>query len=367
MAIYDVNGNLINALGEYSITVAASNSSEADKSKAEFICDGTHDELTIQSAIDSLASKGGTVCLANGDYYIDGWAYSSGTLKSAICIKSGTQRAIKIKGTSFPIRKNGSHDLTNTAIIRLTNTAISALNGSETRVSVIGFGGNSRDYPSYSLDVENIGITLADNQHSIVAVDGKYFSAMFVENVMCGIDTSTYSGTDGASDYDYPVDNCIAIRGLDGSNFGAGYRISNCFVFGFGTAYLFNGEHLIAEQLGCRFCKYSYKFGYDNTVGLMLHDLTLINCCHEFCSYFPYFYGNNTKKQAINFYDYNIENDSTTQFATVARATEEYPGVYRGHVYYTCSSTSSWNNVDESFFATGSGSGFIVENTAFPT
>lgn len=368
MSIYNIDGEVLDgAKTANSVTVAASNSTQSDKGCADYICTGTNDGLIIQNAIDSLSSKGGTVYLATGDYYLDTWQYVSGSIKNALSIKSGTQRAVKISGMSFPMRKNNSHDLTNTAILRLTSTAISALSGSETRVSVIGYGGSSRTYPAYTLNVENIGITFADNQHPIIAVDGKFFSAMLVKNVFCGIDTVNYTGTDGAVDYDYPIENCIAIRGLEGSNFGAGYRISNCFVWGFGTAYLLNGEHLIAEQLGCRFCNYSYKFGYDHTIGTMVHDNTLINCCHEFCSRFPAFYGSNSKLQAINFYDYNAEDDSSSQFKTIARATEETQGAYRGRVYYTCAGTGSFANNNNEFFASGSGANFEVKNTAFPS
>lgn len=370
MAIFDYNGNSIgiNVESGNIVTVAASNSSLTAKAAADYVCTGTNDQTIIQTAIDTLATTGGVVRFAIGDYHIDGWSVNTASIKTAIAIKNGTQRAIKLECDVPPIRRKDSHDLTNAAIFRVSSTALGLLTGNEDRVSVFGHNQiSTRVYPSFIMDVKNVGIVLADNQHNVIGVDGKYFSAMFVENVMLAINTSTYDGVNGADDYDYPVVGCVGIRGLDGSNFGAGYRISNCFVFGFGVAYDLNGEHLIAEQLACRFCNYSYRFGYDNTLGANLHDLTLINCCHEFCSRYPYFAGGASAKQAINFYDYNVEDDNQSQFKTIARATEETNGNYRGRVYYTIVATSAWANIDRAFFADGSGSNFIVQNTAYPS
>lgn len=359
MALYDFNGDLVQSdSNSFIVKVAAFNSTDRDRQAADYVCSGQNDQTVIQQAVDSLSTKGGVVQLANGDYSIDGWSVNTSSVKTAIAVKSGTQRSIKITGMSFPIRKINSHDLTNSAILRVSATALSSLTGSET-ASVIGYDGTSRSYPSYVLDCENIGICLADNQHKVTAINGKYFSAMFVKNAMFGIDTSSYSGIDGGDDYDIPVDGCVAIRGLDGSNFGAGYRLSNCFAFGFGVAYDLCGEHLIAEQLGCRFCKYSYRFRYNNSVGANYHDQTLINCCHEICMYYPKFY--TTSSQAVNFYDYNTEDLGTGKFALVERATEETPGSGRGRVYYTAGSPYAPGN--GSFFETGNGANFDVKNT----
>lgn len=364
MAVVDINGiKLTGSPG--AVIVAAYNSTESDKGVADYVCTGSNDQIVIQQAIDSLSEKGGTVYLATGDYMLDGWSYDSNGYKCALCIKNGYQRSVKITGMSYPVRKVNSHDIANSAILRLTDTAIEALAGTETRVSVIGYGGNSRVYPAYVLEVANLGVNLADNQHPIIAIDGKFFSAMFVENVMCAITANAFTSGDGGNDYDYPVDGCIAIRGLEGSNFGAGYRMKNIFVFGYGVAYDINGEHLIAEQLGCRFCNYSYRFGYDATIGYNYHDLTLINCCHEHCSRYPAFLTSDSYKQAINFYDYNVEHATTGRFATVSLATEATNGKNCGRIYFTVSKNSG--NASGNFFESGSGSAFTVVNTAYPS
>lgn len=51
------------------IVVAASDSSEKSKAQADYVCDGTNDDVTIQTAINSLQS-GGKVQLMEGNYDI---------------------------------------------------------------------------------------------------------------------------------------------------------------------------------------------------------------------------------------------------------------------------------------------------------
>ena len=53
------------------VYVAAHDSSQADKDRADHVCDGSHDEAQIQAAIDSLASGGGTIFIAEGTYFAD--------------------------------------------------------------------------------------------------------------------------------------------------------------------------------------------------------------------------------------------------------------------------------------------------------
>jgi len=73
---------LINANGvfkdgvEYSMggipyrIVAASNASDESKQKADYVCDGTNDEVEIQQAIDDLPTQGGMVFLTEGTFNI---------------------------------------------------------------------------------------------------------------------------------------------------------------------------------------------------------------------------------------------------------------------------------------------------------
>ena len=52
------------------VVVAAANSRSFEKKAADFVCTGTNDEVKINAAIERL-KFGGTVRLADGDYYLD--------------------------------------------------------------------------------------------------------------------------------------------------------------------------------------------------------------------------------------------------------------------------------------------------------
>lgn len=52
------------------ITVAASDSADDAQNRADYVCDGTADEVQIQAALDALPAAGGTVRLCAGNYYV---------------------------------------------------------------------------------------------------------------------------------------------------------------------------------------------------------------------------------------------------------------------------------------------------------
>lgn len=342
------------------VNISAFDSSSSDKEKSQFVCTGSHDELVLQRAINELP-RGGEIVLANGTYNIDGFAIVEDTYKVAFGISGNEQRDIIIRGTNQPTRKINSTVFTNTAIINVTQDALNCITGTESRVSIIGYDGLERLYPYFSLDLRNIGMIFADNQHKLIAIDGKYFSVLKLENVFCGVDAGSAT-TGGVAEYELPNVDFVAIRGLDGANVGAGYRMANCFVFGFGVAYDINGEHLIMEQCGTRFCDYTYRFGYDSFGNI--HDITLINCCHELSRRFPVFL--NGSGQAINLINYNAEIYpwSSQRFQHISKAIEGTNGANCGDITYTImdSGHGKPQNWEGRFFEDGSGSNFTSRN-----
>lgn len=65
--------------GMMTVAVAASNASASSQSKADFICDGTDDQVLINEAIQICAdTQGGTVWLSEGAFNIDGLIDVSG-------------------------------------------------------------------------------------------------------------------------------------------------------------------------------------------------------------------------------------------------------------------------------------------------
>ena len=66
--------------------VAASDASDESKQKAHYICDGTHDEVEIQQAIDDLPSQGGIIFLTEGKFNLADYLQAG---KNLIFIGSG--------------------------------------------------------------------------------------------------------------------------------------------------------------------------------------------------------------------------------------------------------------------------------------
>ena len=59
----------LNVNSEHVIKVAAYNSPASIQANADYLCDGTDDQVEIQAAIDSLTSGGGTVELSEGIFH----------------------------------------------------------------------------------------------------------------------------------------------------------------------------------------------------------------------------------------------------------------------------------------------------------
>ena len=341
------------------VIVSANNSSQHDKMLSQFVCTGTNDEIILQEAIDSL-EYGGTVILANGTYNIDGFVFNNYDYKTAFGERGENSRNIIIKGMNTPCRKYLDTQMTHTAIINVRQQALDMISGEEQRVSVLGYNGLSRVYPKYTMKIKNIAFMLDDNQHQIICVDMKYLSSCIIENIFCAVKASTAT-EGGVATYSLPNEKCIAIRGVDGGNMGTPYRISNCFVFGYGVAYDLNGEHLIAEQCGTRFCDYSYRFGYD-TSKYNIHDLTLINCCQEYTRRYPLFTGHGG--QGINFINYNVEENYDGDFALISKAVDDSEKGYYGDITFTSTENVNWENISRRFFENDNGKNFKVRNLA---
>ena len=80
------------------VIVAASNASNT--ARAHYIADGTHDEVTIQAAIDSLPAGGGTVLLTEGTFNVATTTYTDRSIYISVdntrLIGSGDATIIKL-------------------------------------------------------------------------------------------------------------------------------------------------------------------------------------------------------------------------------------------------------------------------------
>lgn len=70
MPLFWIGGQQSGGGGGGTVTVAASDASADSRKGADFLCDGTNDEVQIQSAIDNLPGVGGSVILSEGKFSI---------------------------------------------------------------------------------------------------------------------------------------------------------------------------------------------------------------------------------------------------------------------------------------------------------
>ena len=64
----DSQGNILEVSRSAILVVAASDASAKSKAGADYVCDGTADDVEIQAALDALPSVGGTVVLSEGTF-----------------------------------------------------------------------------------------------------------------------------------------------------------------------------------------------------------------------------------------------------------------------------------------------------------
>lgn len=367
--VYDIGGNPLYTKGlPNTVIVAASNSNENEKQMADYVCDGTNDEVEIQLALNTFSTQSGKVLLCNGDYYIGSFTNSGNSEigKMGIMVpQTDSKHCVALEGVNVPTRNPSANDwgivVGATATIHLTDTAYQSL-GSAEKCSLIGVkpynSSTLRKYPYMTFALKNIAINIPDNQKAIIMVDGICASNLQIDHVYCAV-VGAYETINND-----PNSGCIAIRTVLGQNFGAGYFVKNCFVWGTYVGFDVGGEHLIMEDCGCRLCHYSYRFNGFGDEAKNSHPNTLINCCEEACTASMYF-GTSTKNQAISIIDYNMEIRMTEAGGRWARntlATEQTPGSFRGTVTYSANNENYVNNDAIKFWADGSGINFKTRN-----
>lgn len=102
--------------------VAASNASAGWSAGADYVCDGTSDDVEIQAAITALSATGGTVILSDGLFTVDGQGIS--TLYTGIHIKGQG-----IGATTIKLANNQDKDVCN--VIYYTAAAIADVSFSD--------------------------------------------------------------------------------------------------------------------------------------------------------------------------------------------------------------------------------------------
>ena len=380
---------LINKDFSETVIVAASNSPETDKARADYVCTGTNDELILQSAVNDSDD----VYLCDGDYYIDSFSYEypSGHF-SAVCIGkplstssnvSYKQANVHIYGTNGSIREVGTTiGFYGGANIHVSNDCYDALDAN-TQYSI--FGGVTKNgvriYPAAALKIENLSIFLPDNQKKIICIDGWNLARLSVNNIVCqaihsGVGGSSGTGAITPTDLHIPVDGCIGIRGTQGSNYGRGNIWKSCVCRGFYEGFAISGEHVIGIDLGTRFCNYGYTFNRwtMEVAAQYAHPITMINCYSELDFNYPYFSSQwhinaaagTYSRQTINIIDFNMEVLPEYLALGGDYAQESTPGTVFGEISYTAITgySTTPNSVSAQFWESGHGHNVKTRNMA---
>lgn len=351
----------MNLMNEY-IGVAAADSGEAVKENADFVCGGSHDELTIQAAIDKCIAENKNLYLANGRYCIDGfYDFGDGGPLAAIRIAE-TRRELVILGENFRnVRESG-------VTLYVSQKALNCDGADVIRTSWrdSGLGSGS------SLRVENLAIALSDNKHKIRCIDLRRCDRPELKNIYLTAieDMNARLGNPPS----VPACGCIGLTLTDGSNHSFS-SFTHVLAVGFYEGIQVGGEHVLLTNCGTIMCFYGFTFGnYETNFGSN-HPITLIQCCDERNVNLPLFNrcgdddGNGGRLQGlqeVTMISFNIERiASQTPGGVLGDVMREVvPGSFRGSIEFTAQ--PAWCHLNEVDFKLweedGSGSGFKTHN-----
>ncbi len=339
------------------VRVAAANSSEADKTAADFVCAGTNDEAVLNKAIELLV-RGGTLKLADGDYFIDAFA-SEGNTAVLFGYNEGRARTIDVVGGTG----NKSYNTRFGVGIHVTEKALkTAVGDGPYRV----FCGTERKpkapgvFFKYTF-VNNVTfrdmyILLHEASRPVRGIDGSCFGNMWLD--MVGVYTERYFEDRFLHEKPAtPARGSIGVVSCRSSNDEAsrvGYNFVN--VGGLHTGFLFQGvDHLILKCCTTARCCYGYR-----SVDWAAKTLTWINCHDEGNTHLPLL-GGSGHLTAIDFsierFDEAYIPDSPDGGGSAAR--EETPGSWHGFLSYTLQGCAF--NIKR-FWDNGHGLNFRTEN-----
>jgi len=324
------------------IRLAAVNSSAPDRAAATFVCTGENDEIIFNRAIE-LLPLGGKVMLSDGDYYFDACTNEGG---SAVFLgyNGGRARVITVAGVTDSKAYNtrfgaGIHVTEKAMRAMATNGVYRVFFGSPQKPSRGDFGPYPGDFFTYThvnnLRLENMQILFWNASKPLRGVDGSNFGSLYMRKVYIYQESYFNDRFMHIGRPAIPCAGTVGVWSVPGSNDEAAeIRYDHVQVGGLHTGFVFNGvDHLIMEVCGACRCVQ----GYDFRCGAKT--LTVINCADEGNTYLPRFRG---RSGHITMLDFNIERFNERFIPvdpepgrTEHRATEEFPGAWRGDISYT--------------------------------
>lgn len=357
-----------------SIVVAAYNAPNWQKDLADFVCDGTNDELTIQQGINALSSTGGRLRLTSGTFMIESFPKTRGGNDYQNCALLLPQENIEIiiDGDVLPYAgtRTSQNDMnTGGTWFMVSETCYEGLSSS-TKYCIIGtasVSGQTQINSKLSMRLHNVHFRIPWNQKKIMCVDCLFINRVEIQYVTAYAFMNGYDGktVDLNTPVDAPIEGCIGIRSLGGSNFGIMADFKNICAVGFYEGFALAGEHVVCINVSAIMCHYGYTFGNFTFTSNSQHDMTLINCCDERNMCGPYF-ADCTGNQCVTMIGFNMEVGAThiPGGVRIQGATEGTQGKFRGRIDYTIMGGGWSNTVNIPFWEDGHGHGFISRNMA---
>ena len=315
------------------IRIAAANSTPGDRAAADFVCTGTNDEVVLNRAIELLV-KGGTVKLADGDYYVDAFPHESNTAV-LFGYNEGRARVINVEGGT----ENKSYNTRFGVGLHVTARAFAAMKDGEDYHVFCGTVERPKAPGDFytmtfvnNVNFANFYLLFHDASKRICGIDGRYFGNLYLYQI--GVYTERYFQDRFLHEKPAPpVRGSIGIISPWSSNdemSRVGYDFA--YVGGMHTGFLFCGvDHLVMRSCTAARCCYGFR-----TMGKAGKELTMINCSDEGNTHLPRFDGTGQ----LTAIDFNIERFNADYIPDSPEdvgpyATEETPGKWRGFISYT--------------------------------
>ena len=275
--IYKISRNS----GEYDVTIAAYNSPESQKKKADIVCDGTIDTSILAAIFGCYHSI--RALLYDGDYNIDEmWSNGTGA-KCALSINySGIdpqRRQITIEGLNPGVPQTEQH-----AKLHVTQKLHESLTEKNVNYFVIAIPyqyGEIISGFSTSISLSHISVIGYCYDKPITYVDLSRAMSAQLDNV------NVRSWSKDLTSYD-PFENtpnpeCTGIRVGRGSNFGIQNYVKHSNIWYCGRGLACNGEHFVFEDVKTHHDYVGWYFGDRRTNGHMEHPNIMLGCSIEAC------------------------------------------------------------------------------------
>lgn len=351
------------------ITIASSTSSPSDKNIAQVVCTGLHDEQTIQSVIDSMGGYG-VIYFKAGVYFIDGFTDdANGGPSYAMRIPYNSNFRFVGDIQSYKAGKNIQSF--NGVRFAVTDAAYSSCDDNGLYAVFGGTKGGSSDdahiIMTEKAEFEHVCVSLPNNQKPIICFDGWNVGQMRVSKFIISTPFNNRGTITSIG-----IDNCIGIRGHQGSNNGADSVFESGYIIGLGVACSVCGEHTKWIDLDCIGNKYAYwvnQFASVMAVGANTHPITIIGCTDEVSARFMRF-GANARRQVIDIINFEMELYPDNLAIGNSYATEDVPGQWYGNIDYSLQEFVNGdtyylsNSPTRKFWADGHGKNMNSRNNA---